>query len=274
MNYSMEELTAAAGRLADRYTSYESTSVTYEKAEQLMEAVLYCIEEAERENALLPAAAQGLSAWQAYQAGAALTKERAGQALTWYNELLPVFLCCENRCLYRTFIQDLPEFFKWCDVSFAPQNTVVTLDYPVLSDLSAYAGVRKIYEYIRCIRLEQNFLLSGPNPQVLSALSSYHEANRDMIENLCEIVLLSLSKYFLAEKPFDEATWEAADSLRLTACLSQTEPADLLNRLQHMTGQICTRFLKPEDREDLPGLQAYLTGALPGLILRLKHTAE
>ena len=35
--------------LADKYTGKESTSITYEKARQLMEAVLYCIHEYEED---------------------------------------------------------------------------------------------------------------------------------------------------------------------------------------------------------------------------------
>ena len=37
----MEELVPIVGKLAEKYTSHESTSITYEKAEQLMGAVLY-----------------------------------------------------------------------------------------------------------------------------------------------------------------------------------------------------------------------------------------
>ena len=48
MNYEMEELLPVVGRLAEKYTSFENTSMTYEKAEQLMGAVLYCIREMEQ----------------------------------------------------------------------------------------------------------------------------------------------------------------------------------------------------------------------------------
>ncbi|MCI8365872.1 MAG: hypothetical protein HFG34_13135 [Eubacterium sp.] len=37
MNYKMEELLLIVGTLADKYTSFESTSITYEKAQELME---------------------------------------------------------------------------------------------------------------------------------------------------------------------------------------------------------------------------------------------
>lgn len=43
----MEELIPVVAELADKYTGYESTSITYEKAQQLMNAVIYCIHEYE-----------------------------------------------------------------------------------------------------------------------------------------------------------------------------------------------------------------------------------
>ena len=48
MEYEMEELITIVGRLAEKYNAHESTSMTYEKAEQLMEAILYCIHETEQ----------------------------------------------------------------------------------------------------------------------------------------------------------------------------------------------------------------------------------
>ena len=38
--YGMEELVPLVGKLADRYNGYEDTSVTYEKAQQLMGAIV------------------------------------------------------------------------------------------------------------------------------------------------------------------------------------------------------------------------------------------
>lgn len=50
MNYTMEELVPIVGKLAEKYTTYESTSIAHEKAGQLMEAVLYCIRELEQDG--------------------------------------------------------------------------------------------------------------------------------------------------------------------------------------------------------------------------------
>ena len=43
MHNEMEELLPVVAKLAERYTSKESSSVSYKTAEQLMGAVVYCI---------------------------------------------------------------------------------------------------------------------------------------------------------------------------------------------------------------------------------------
>ena len=50
--YEPEELLPLVARLAKKYTGGESTSVTYETAQYLMEAVLYCINECGAERAV------------------------------------------------------------------------------------------------------------------------------------------------------------------------------------------------------------------------------
>ena len=45
MDYQMEELIPVVSELAQKYAGYESTSITYEKAQSLMEAVLFCLNE-------------------------------------------------------------------------------------------------------------------------------------------------------------------------------------------------------------------------------------
>ena len=101
MNYEMEELVPIVGKLAEKYTAFESTSVSYEKAEQLMGAVLYCIHETwqvparerEKQGAGLMAKAERLSDAQAYEMGARLVEEKTKAALSEYdfNVGLPYF---------------------------------------------------------------------------------------------------------------------------------------------------------------------------------------
>ena len=71
---------------------------------------------------------------------------------------------------------------------FAPQDTILTLDYPVLKDLSAYTGIDRIYEYLLCIQKEQEFLHAFPRNDVIDALERYNPAHEDMIDNVCGAV--------------------------------------------------------------------------------------
>lgn len=81
MIYEMEELVPIVGKLAEKYTSLESSSITYERAEQLMGAVLYCIHELEAytDNALI--SNKILPAQKAYEMGRTYVKEKTEEAL-------------------------------------------------------------------------------------------------------------------------------------------------------------------------------------------------
>lgn len=118
MNYEMEELIPIVAELAEKYTGYESTSVTYEKAEQLMGAVLYCINELERADNGGSLSVGKLPARQAYDTGMEYVRRKVEKALCIYNETAKTFKDYGNVCLYDTFIKGIPEFFKWYDVKY------------------------------------------------------------------------------------------------------------------------------------------------------------
>lgn len=216
VHITMEELLPIVGKLAERYTAGESTSVTYEKAQQLMEAVLYCIREAEwaeggagnceskrswqnsgndKERFSLNEIAvdkKKISVQQVYERGLACVENKVKTALALYNEMQTHFDSYGNRCLYDTFVKGMPEFFKWYDVRFAPQDTILMLDYPVRRDLSLYTGIDRIYEYLLCIQEEQEFLSTFPRNHVIDILSGYNSSYEDMIDNICEAVSASV----------------------------------------------------------------------------------
>lgn len=192
--YEMEELVPIVGKLAAQYTANESTSVTYEKAEQLMGAVLYCMNEADGSGDGLEISAGRISAWRAYEMGAACVKRKVQEALDMYRALLPVFHDYGNVCLRHSFVEEISYFFKWYDVKFAPQDRIVTLDYPVLKDLSPYAGIDRIYEYIACIAREQEFLNAFPREFIVDTLCGYDNRYEDMVGNIYGIVAEALAQ--------------------------------------------------------------------------------
>ncbi len=266
MGYEMEELVPIVGKLAKAYTAGESTSVTYEKAEQMMGAVLYAIGQLEQPGQSYIIPTNGVSAQQAYEMGMALIEEKVKTALRLYNEILPVFSHYENQCLYDTFVRRLPLFFKRYDIRFEPQNSILALDYPVLKDISRVTGIDQIYEFIRCIHWEQRFLRLFPRRDVMHMLSLYNRDYREMAENVCEGVLWCVSGHILAGKPFAEMDLEETDYGRIGKIL---ERMDQMERDRKLRKGISALIGKEYENEE--GMVEYFCGAVDGLVVRLKY---
>lgn len=194
LTYSMEELLPVWESLTRKYCGYESSSVTYEKAQQLMEAVIYCVREWERSSALSPSPGSlpqnmgHISAMAAYELGFELIKEKTLRMKDLYHALLPRFDSYGVKCLEDVIYRGIPEFLKWYDPKFDPQNTILTLDYPVLTDLSGLSGIDAVYEYLLCICREQTFLQQFESSEIRSSLSRYSRNYQELVENICQLL--------------------------------------------------------------------------------------
>lgn len=166
--YELEELLPLVVELAEKYTGGESTSVTYEKAQQLMGAVIYCIREnynwrvgewmSEQKEIFTETQIAGrrrLSAREAYETGYRCVIDKVKAALALYHEILEELDDFGNEFLKNTIRKGMPEFFTWYNPEFEPQDTILMLDYEVQRDLSMYEGIDRIYEYLKCVREEQ-----------------------------------------------------------------------------------------------------------------------
>lgn len=269
MDYEMEELVPIVGKLAEKYTSHESTSITYEKAEQLMGTVLYCIHELWESSGNAPSLNKKLSAQRAYEMGAAYVREKTGKALDLYNRILPEFCHYENKCLYDTFVKGIPEFFKWYDIQFEPQNTILTLDYPLLKDISEYTGIDKIFEFIKSIGLEQKFLKLFPAGYVINILSKDNRNWQESMDNICEIVFTHVIGHIMLGKSLTVIELKETDYFYMQEMFEQIALEDIKKHLE-VTLEIYIKNYYENDRE----LLNYLSGAISGIVVRLKNAAD
>jgi hypothetical protein len=280
MEYAMEELVPIVGKLVEKYTAFESTSVTYETAEQLMGTVLYCIHEAEsfgREGVC------GETGWylktgkmpaqRMYELGASLVEQKVKRALALYNGLSTEFVCYGNHCLHDVFVKGMPEFFKWYDVKFNPQDTILTLDYPVLKDLSRFTGIDEVYAYLNCIRLEQAFLRQFPEGYVIRVASK-----RDEMENLCEVVLTDMSIHVLAGKSLSEREFAEEDFQRIKKVFSENDRREIYDRLKRAIGAFLENDYKEEAKQgknmETRELHEYFADCVGNIVVRLKNAAD
>lgn len=269
MNYAIEELVPIVAKLAEGYTSKESASITYDRAQQLMEAVLYCIREGERAEQFSCVPVGELSATRMYAVGAACVEKKTKDTLHLYNELMTHFSSYGNQCLHDTVVRGLLEFFRWYDCRYEPQNTILTLDYPVLADVSEYTGIDKIYNFVVCIQMEQRFLNGFPEEYVRQILSQYDAQYTRMIDNLCEIVLTGVIGRVVTGHPISVPDFAPEEYRKLQHRILTQPLRDLRGSLQTIVKGIVREYYEMDE-----ALLEYLNKAVDNISVRLRNAAE
>jgi len=226
VDYQMEDLLPIVFDLAQNYSGYENTSITYEKAQMLMGAVIYCLEEFNNTpmNSLVY---KGMSIKERYDVGKQLVYKKAVNIQKIFNELSCCFEDYGVKCLYDTVQKGIPQFLKWYDVKYNPQNTILTLDYPLLIDCYSLNGADAIYKYILGIQAEQRFLGIFDKGYIVSILKKYDPRYEYMIDNICEIVLINMIGHVVLRKAFDEVGFQNADYSQLTKLFANQPVSDI-----------------------------------------------
>lgn len=214
--YPMEELLPIVAKLADKYTSRESSSVPYETARMLMEAVIYCVEEAQKEENRLTAR-EAVSPDLKYSTGRELIVKKTSLAKMLYNQIIEDFEdygCCNYK---DTILLGMPQFFIRYDAVYNPQNHLLMLDYPLLQEITGEKGIDLIYDYLHCIQLEKQFLGSFDSEVIRRLLNRVHPDYTNLyLDNICQPVLLQAAGCVLTEQPLRELqiTKEACRNIR------------------------------------------------------------
>ena len=276
MNYEMEELLPLVAELSEKYTGFESTSITYEEASQLMEAVLYCIQEPDAGHEGIVTVSQKLPARQAYELGFEAVIRKVKLALDKYNQMLPSFCCYKCRCLHDTFINGIPEFFKRYDARFCPQDTILTLDYPVVSLAPELCGIDRIYAYINCIYLEQAFLGQFSEKSVSDILYRYHRQYTDLVENICEIVFMDVVAHLLAQKSLQDMEFRNEDYQKIQNVFLSKEQHQIREQALLAVNSFIQKYMTPSTQPDILGqeLLLYLSASLDNILTRLNIAAK
>ena len=241
MDYQMEELLPIVSELAQKYAGYESTSITYEKAQSLMEAVLFCLSEynSSAKDSLVQ---KDISVKEQYSIGAKLLFEKVENIRKIFNEISFQFEDFGVKCLYDTVQKGIPQFLKWYDIKFCPQNTILTLDYPLLIDCSSLTGADAVYKYIRAIQTEQIFLGKFDRNYVMLVLEKYNSEYRDMIENICSIVLTNIIGHIAIKKPFNDIDFLYGEYLQLSKIFAGKSIPDIENVVKDLIKKIVSQF--------------------------------
>ncbi|SHO43282.1 DUF6179 domain-containing protein [Anaerocolumna xylanovorans] len=203
MEYEMEELLPLVEKLTFKYTSGDSSSVTYETARMLMEAILYCIREYDREGSEFGIRTnEKTDAATAYKLGFEAVTAKVYKTKELYHTILEEFEDYGCRNLRNTVIEGMPAFFLWYDPKFKPQDHLLTLDYPALRPVNDLCGVDAIYQYLHNIKIESDFLKAFGSVQVEELLERVMPDYRNLYyDNISYEVLLTVVGCIAANKP-------------------------------------------------------------------------
>lgn len=203
MEYSIDELLPVVEKLTRKYTSNESSSVTYETARMLMGAALYCIEEYCNDggNELLIVNGK-LDASIAYQNGYDMVISKVYKTKELYESILEEFQDFQCRNCGDTIIKGIPQFFIRYDPKFNPQDHILTLDYPSIMPINTLCGIDAIYQYLYNIKIEWEFLNVFDKKGIENFLATIISDYKNLFfDNISSSVLLTALGCMIAKKP-------------------------------------------------------------------------
>lgn len=274
MNYDLDELFILVKELSDIYTGKESTSISYERAQQLMDAVQYCIRENDMiyddadDYGIIPKQDKVMTAREAYDSGYGLIIDKVKRANDLYNKIIADFNDYHNRAYYDTVVKGIPEFFKWYNPRLNPMDTIILADYTVLENINGLKGIDFIYPYLKCIEKEQIFLSKLPEAYIREVLQGYHTDYEDLFINICEIVLRRVLVNMLIGIRPEKIRLEADDYKRLTDMLLNMSVEELKESLYYNLQSLITNAFFGDK-----GMYKYLSNVIPNLSAELRNAS-
>ena len=264
--YKMEELVPIVAALSEKYTSKESTSVSYETARQLMEAVMYCINECASDQALV--SSKKLSAEEAYRYGYKTLVEKVKRTQSNYNQMIVDFCGYGNRNYEETVEKAISGFFLYYDAQFAPQETIITMDYPTICPVSGKSGIDAIEKYVKYISYEQKFLGAFPRQYVYEVLERDQADHKNGFDNICRVILRHVLGHLLIRKGFQEEA-SGQDYEKLYDLVISTSGQQLREVLKGLLEQLINETYD-EDVE----MTEYLVCDIDDFIVEMRNAVE
>lgn len=274
MDYKPDELLAVVAELAERYTRKESSSITYEKAEQFMEAVLYCLHQHEmkdmgEENTTLKNKDGNTDIKLLYEAGYQMVLDKTKRAKALYEGMVQEFESYGNMAYYETVIKGLPSFFVHYDPKFRPQNHLLTLDYPVLGSLGQECGIDVIWHYVNCIDMEVMFLRAFPKEYVRKLLDCVYGNYQELFINIPSVVVRNLLGWMMARQRFKPQPLTDSELETVRHRVAAMELCELRDALQNALRDFLNHGFQDSER-----LYSYLVWDIPDFAVELKNRAE
>lgn len=269
--YDPAELIPIVAELAEKYTGCDHTSITYEKAQSLMDAVLYCLNESASSDCC-EVSRNAVSVRKLYDLGYRLLVGKVKELREMYQRLSLEFRDYGLVCLQETVMRGMPEFLKRYDTRFCPQETLLTLEYPVLEDHNCrreLSGADFVYEYLQCICLEQKFLQRFSEGYVREVLRGYHSHYEILFENVCSILLQNVIGHLLLNKPLQERGFTLGEYEQLWMIFDTRQEKEIEDFIEYAIHSLTEKFYPGDE-----GLYQYLRRDSENIAGRIRNAVD
>ena len=186
------ELAEFLGKMVERYTNGESSSIRVETAQQLLQSICYCIryylksvtdmgkkiETIKKETIL-----------ELYYHGVSIIDEDKIKSQEILENLQLERLEIDNYAYHDTLLFDIPDFLHDYDIEFAAHDCPDSVEYPLCNKVDYESGIEFIYEYLIRLQEENNFCKHFSNGTIEMLLGGYSTEYMHVLVNIYELVL-------------------------------------------------------------------------------------
>ncbi|MDP4093128.1 MAG: DUF6179 domain-containing protein [Bacillota bacterium] len=181
--------------LIQRYTNGESSSVTIETAEKLLNSICFSIDACtagyigtrERIDLLLNGSITEL-----YEKGLEIVSSYVAETKKLYYRIIKTRLNVPVEA-YNLTIDDFPIFFNKYSIVFGAHDAPSNIDYPLMFDNSHLKGVFYMKQYMENLLFETEICSHFDNREILKLLACYGKVYsidyKKTLLNICELVI-------------------------------------------------------------------------------------
>ncbi|HWP96994.1 MAG TPA: DUF6179 domain-containing protein [Syntrophomonadaceae bacterium] len=178
------------------YTRGESTSLKAETAQSILLSILYTIDACTSSLSHPEAALALLKTYdikKIHEKGLRLIDSCIADSHTLYQEIMNEKLDLPIKAYHSTLDEALPDFFNKYDMLFCAQDTMSSMDYPLLFDDMSTKGIYYIKQYLEKLKIETTFCRLFAPEDVKRLLVNYgrvYDINpREALINIFEVLL-------------------------------------------------------------------------------------
>lgn len=176
-----------------KYNHDQSSSVPAETAQSLFESMLYCITAYLNTLPDSAAALKTRDLEELYLCGLNLVKQYVKDSMALLLKVKATRVQTDLIAYNSTIDDGFHEFFRSYNPRFNAQDTVTTIDYPLLKDDMSVTGILYIKNYLTELLKENEFCAKYSKNHIRSLLFTYgvkyHLDYRDLLINIPELIL-------------------------------------------------------------------------------------